>query len=128
MPNFKFLVPEHAYLADKILYTKGTDRNAALAKFFSQIDELLLISQSNPKLNEPDKIYSNAYIFCKKIIFYIHQILERLINFFRTPSPTSKNITRHNNKNIIVGFFKESKQHPNTNLASFLPESFSLCR
>lgn len=129
MPNFKFLISEHAHLADKILSTKGTDRNAALAEFSSQIDDLLMISKSSPKLNESGNAYSNAYISYKKITFFIRNILERLINLFRSPIPTSKNILRCNNdKNITIGFFKKEKQHPNTNLASFLPKKLTLCR
>jgi serine/threonine protein kinase len=125
---FRFLIPEYYYLADEVLQTEGSDRNTAFAEFSSKIDEL--ISNIIPKFNEPDKIYSNAYIIYKKIIFFIRQILERLFNLiFQSTDSISKNTTKcTNHKNITFGFLnKVSKTQQVPNFTKFFAQkSYSL--
>lgn len=119
---FRFLIPEYSYLVDKVIHTEGIDRNRAYTEFSNQIDDLLMDNQFSRKFNEPDKVFSDTYILYRKIIFFICQVLERLINLFRSPDPTPRNI------NVTPNFFNPDKQNSNKNLTSSLPRNLSLCK
>lgn len=118
---YRFLIPEYSYLADKVIHTEGMNRDEAFTEFSRQVDDFLADNQFSRKFNEPDKIFSDTYILYRKIIFFICQVLERLINLFRSSDPASKN----NHKNITLGFFKSKGNHVHS--TNLLPGNFSFC-
>ncbi len=104
---FKLLIPEYSYLANKILLTEGIDRNAAFSEFCQQIDDFLIKNQTNSE-NEHKYNYSQIFIWYKRIIFFIKEIIYRLFNLsFQSCDSTFKKTTAQN-KPQYVGpvFFK----------------------
>ncbi|WP_342219987.1 protein kinase domain-containing protein [Rickettsiella endosymbiont of Miltochrista miniata] len=128
---FRFLIPEYSYLADEVLHTEGLDRNAAFADFSRKIDDTIMNNKFNPRFDENNSVFSKQFIFYKKIIFFIRQILDRLFALtFQYPEQTFKHTNECNNhKNIAVGFFKRDKQNTmDINSASYISRNPTFCR
>lgn len=104
---YKFLIPEYSHLATEVLNTKGEVRKMAFENFSKSIDKILKDNQFNQEFNETDKIYSETYILYRKIIFFICEVLKRLINLLQRPKYSNSR------------FFKEETCLYANNLANY---------
>lgn len=126
---FRFLIPEYSYLGDEVLNTEGLDRNIAFAEFSRKIDDMIMDNMFNLKFDESNNIFCNPFVpLYKKMIFFIQQILDRIITLSFQYKTTSKQTNaRNDHKNIALGFLKKNKQSSMaTNLETGCPRDPTL--
>jgi serine/threonine protein kinase len=123
---FRFLIPEYSYLADDVLQTEGSDRNAAFAEFSSKIDNTLMDNKFNPRFYEINNSDYEFGAFYRKITFFIRQVPDRLFDLiFPSSNPTLEHtVERNDHKNIPLVLFKRNKRNSiDTHVTSSLLKS-----
>lgn len=107
---FKLLIPEYAYLANKILITEGINRNTAFSEFCGQINEIIENNIDNPQFYENERNYPSIYFLYKRIIFFIKEIFCRIFDLIFQASDSTFKKTTEPTKLQYIGpvLFKQS--------------------